>query len=134
MNTRIQDFMDGFVDSRKIWSGLSLVDQATSRQVFGSICYNYIPVIYIYIYCRLFRPRVVSRLLDGKKLKHSQKFCSKLRLKCKEINQASLIYNYKLSCFDKEDWFFYLHVKGGILIAVLKLSLSVTFLDGYIIH
>lgn len=56
--------MEAFVDSQKIWSGLSLVDQATSRKVFGSICYNV-----IYIYCRLFRPRVVSRLLDGKKIK-----------------------------------------------------------------
>ena len=26
-------------------------------------------LLYIYIYCRLFRPRVVSRLLDGKKIK-----------------------------------------------------------------
>ena len=40
-------FMEALVDSRKIWSGLILVDsvgllsdQATSRQVFGSICYN----------------------------------------------------------------------------------------------
>jgi len=40
-------FMEAFVDSRKIWSGLSLVDQATSRQVFGSICYNSVTVIYI---------------------------------------------------------------------------------------